>query len=203
MKNPIIIIMLGIATMFAFRVEGQIFDIPSEVYAELSKPEKKQWKKAAKEYKRNPKALKVLTKEHDFYLTQATKLKTQVAMKDQSISNLEMEISSLEMELKGITDLTENTLDLSGAMEKGVVFKLQVGAFEKVKLPEDLKDAKNLATEDKSNVQKILLGKFQDYDMAKKFQGYLKEMGLKDAWIVSYRDGLRVPIEEAIHNNKP
>jgi hypothetical protein len=145
----------------------------------------------------------VLTKEHDFYQTQATNLKTQVAMKDQSISNLEMEISSLEMELKGITDLTENTLDLSGAVEKGVVFKLQVGAFEKVKLPEDLNDAKNLATEDKSNVQKILLGKFRDYDMAKKFQGYLKEMGLKDAWIVSYKDGVRVPIEEAIHNNKP
>ncbi|MEZ4954126.1 MAG: hypothetical protein R2825_11170 [Saprospiraceae bacterium] len=203
MKNPVIIILLGIATMFAFKVEGQVFDIPSEVYAELSKPEKKQWKKAAKEYKRNPKALKVLTKEHDFYQTQATNLKTQVAMKDQSISNLEMEISSLEMELKGITDLTENTLDLSGAVEKGVVFKLQVGAFEKVKLPEDLNDAKNLATEDKSNVQKILLGKFRDYDMAKKFQGYLKEMGLKDAWIVSYKDGVRVPIEEAIHNNKP
>lgn len=203
MKNPIIIILLGIAAMFALRVEAQVFDIPSEVYAELSKTEKKQWKKAAKEYKRNPKALKVLTKEHDYYQSQATDLKAQIAAKDQSISSLEMEISSLEMELRGITDLTENTLDLSGTMEKGIVFKLQVGAFEKVKLPDDLKDAKNLATENNSNVQKILLGKFRDYDMAKKFQGYLKEMGIKDAWIVSYKDGVRVPIDEAIHNNEP
>ncbi len=192
MKNPIIIFLFGMLLMLAPQVEGQVFDIPSEVYAELTKSEKKQWKKAAREYKRNPNGLKVLTKEHEFYKNEATSLKAQIGEKD-------LKINSLIAELRGIADLQENTIDLSGEVEKGIVFKLQVGAFEKVKLPEGLDDAKNIDTEESVNIQKILLGKFWDYDKAKKFQGYLKEMGIEDAWIVSYKDGVRVPIEEAIY----
>ena len=29
---------------------------------------------------------------------------------------------------------------------------------------------------------------------------YMREMGVSDAWIISYRDGVRVPIKEVLEN---
>ncbi len=191
MKNYLIIILLGLLTASTLPTEAQVTNTPQEVYAALTKAEKKLWKKKAKTYKRNPKDLKILTKEHTFYQEEIARLASLNDLRGQQIADL-------ETELRGIADLTANTIEPMATEEKGIIFKLQVGAFEKVKLPAGLDDAKNVALEEKANVQKILLGKFRDYNQAKKFQGYLKEMGIRDAWVVSYKDGIRIPIEEAI-----
>ena len=42
------------------------------------------------------------------------------------------------------------------------------------------------------------LGEFRDYWEADKFKKYLREMGVKDAWIVPYKDGKRVPIKDVL-----
>jgi hypothetical protein len=49
-------------------------------------------------------------------------------------------------------------------------------------------------------LQKIVLGRFRDYQKAKQLQTQIQNLGIKDAWIASYEDGVRVPIEQVIGN---
>ena len=44
------------------------------------------------------------------------------------------------------------------------------------------------------------LGIFRDYPEADNFKKYMREMGVSDAWIVSYNDGVRVPLKEVLDN---
>ena len=82
-------------------------------------------------------------------------------------------------------------------MKKGIVFKVQIGAFEKSDLSEEFKEPAKIDLEIKDDFQKIVLGQFREYQMADKLKKQLKVMGLKDAWVVSYKDGKRIPIEAA------
>ena len=43
-----------------------------------------------------------------------------------------------------------------------------------------------------------LIGNFRNYDEAKELSDYFKKIGLKDAWVVPYRDGTRITLKEAL-----
>lgn len=82
------------------------------------------------------------------------------------------------------------------SFEQGVVFKVQIGAFKDNELPEDpINPIIILNTEEKNDLQKIVLGQFRDYQKAVQLKLNLMAMGIKDAWVVSYKDGKRVPIK--------
>ncbi|MGI9543756.1 MAG: Ezrin/radixin/moesin family protein, partial [Cyclobacteriaceae bacterium] len=51
---------------------------------------------------------------------------------------------------------------------------------------------------DSDGTQRYTLGNFKDYWQADKFKKYLREMGVKDAWIVPYKDGRRVPMKDVL-----
>jgi hypothetical protein len=80
----------------------------------------------------------------------------------------------------------------------GVVFKVQVGAFKSKDLTKFAKDNENFSSETDGDVNKYTLGVFKDYYEADAFKKYLREMGVKDAWIVSFKDGQRVPIKDVL-----
>ena len=80
---------------------------------------------------------------------------------------------------------------------KGIVFKVQLGAFQN----KDLKkydNSPNFSAEESGDLQKYTIGVFRDYWEADTFKKYLREMGVKDAWVVSYKDGQRVPIKDVL-----
>ena len=77
----------------------------------------------------------------------------------------------------------------------GTWYRVQIGAFEQRKVDNSLETTDKLSLETQNDVQKTALGRFRNYDDAKKLQTHLKSIGLKDAWIVTYKDGVRVPIE--------
>ena len=54
------------------------------------------------------------------------------------------------------------------------------------------------AEEDEDGVKKYTIAAFRDYWEADLFKKYLREMGVNDAWIVSYKDGVRVQIESVL-----
>jgi hypothetical protein len=88
-----------------------------------------------------------------------------------------------------------NPMDFS----KGVVFKVQIGAFKNKDLAKYFENNPNFGGEVKENEpQKITIGIFRDYWEADKFKKYMREMGVKDAWIVPYRDGQRVEIKDVL-----
>jgi cell division septation protein DedD len=85
--------------------------------------------------------------------------------------------------------------------QEGVVFKVQIGAFKNKDLSKYLEASENFSGEtDENGLKRYSLGVFRDYWEADTFKKYLREMGVKDAWIVSFKDGQRVPIKEVLEN---
>lgn len=185
----------------------------SQVFAQMSKKEKKEWKKKAKEYAKNPSNLKQLTEDKQTadnnvgtLTTQNKQLQSTVSDKNAKIAELEDQISRMRSELTStkaeLAQLKEappvNPMDFS----KGVVFKVQVGAFKNKDLSKYFDNNPNFggeaADKDKSEPQKITIGIFRDYWEADTFKKYMREMGVKDAWIVPYKDGQRVEIKDVL-----
>jgi hypothetical protein len=77
----------------------------------------------------------------------------------------------------------------------GVWFRVQIGAYEERRIDKSLETTDQLTLEQQNALQKVALGRFRNYADAKQLQSQLQAMGVKGAWVVSYRDGVRVPIE--------
>lgn len=181
-----------------------------QVFGQLSKKEKKEWKKKAKEYAKNPSNLKTFTEAKQVADTDNTALKSQVStlngqisQKNTRIAELEDQISSMRGELTSArAELDQlkaapssNSMDFS----KGVVFKVQIGAFKNKDLSKYFDNNPNFGGEaTQSGEQKFTIGIFRDYWEADKFKKYMREMGVKDAWIVPYKDGQRVEIKDVL-----
>ena len=80
----------------------------------------------------------------------------------------------------------------------GVVFKVQIGAFRNKNLAKYFENDGSFDGEVDNTLERYTLGVFTDYWEADKFKKYLREMGVKDAWIVSYKDGTRVPLKDVL-----
>ncbi len=185
----------------------------TQTFAQLSKQEKKEWKKKAKEFKSNPASLKQLTEEKQTADGQVSTLGTQVkdlqtsnGNKDARIAELEDQLSQSRGELTGaraeIAQLkqsppaaTISPMDFS----KGVVFKVQIGAFKNKDLSKYFDNNPNFGGEAaEKGDQKLTIGVFRDYWEADTFKKYMRDMGVKDAWIVPFRDGQRVEIKDVL-----
>jgi hypothetical protein len=181
----------------------------TQSFAQLSKKEKKEWKKKAKEYAKNPANLKQLTDDKQTADNTVTTLNQKVSQLQSSASEKDSKIATLEdqlTELRGqltaanaeLTALKENPSN-SMDFSKGVVFKVQIGAFKKKNLAKYFENNPNFGGEAKDNEpQKLTIGVFRDYWEADTFKKYMREMGVKDAWIVPYQDGQRVEIKDVL-----
>lgn len=197
MKKSIILIALALC-----------FGVVVDATAQMGKKEAKEWKKRIK--KLTPEQYKQLLDENKSLKGQVTSLKTELsnvddrlAEKDQQISSYQQQVGDLRNELARAQAQAKpknvSPASTGGNIEenKGVVFKVQLGAFQK----KDLKkydNSPNFSAEDAGGMQKFTLGVFRDYWEADTFKKHLRAMGVKEAWIVSYKDGQRVPIKEVL-----
>lgn len=182
----------------------------SQSFSQLSKKEKKEWKKKAKEYSRNPQNLKQLIEDKDAATGQLSSLNQKLADLQSSVGEKDARIAELEDQLsRSRSELTATRAELAQLKEspvvnpmdfsKGVIFKVQIGAFKNKDLAKYFDNNPNLGGEVKENEpQKITIGIFRDYWEADKFKKYMREMGVKDAWIVPYKDGQRVEIKDVL-----
>lgn len=83
---------------------------------------------------------------------------------------------------------------------KGVVFRVQIGAYRKRDLSDVLEgnDIQEFDQEQEEDVNKYVLGQFRDYQKANRLKKELRAMGVKDAWIVPFKDGERVPLKAVL-----
>ena len=175
---------------------------------ELSKSEAKKWKKIAKNYTKNPAALKTLTEEHRDLKRSSTQgnaeltnLKRSISDKNTRIQGLESEIMQLRSRLSDAQSQMQNMSNQPVATESGedisgVWFKVQIGAYEERRIDQDLQTSDNFVLEDEGSLQKIIIGKFRNFDDADRLRSQLQGMGVSDAWVVAYQDGNRVPVED-------
>lgn len=182
-------------------------------FAQLSKAEKREWKKRAKEYKRNPELLKELVEDKQSTEAQVNNLKSEVnnlqsrlSDKDAKISEIQDDLTQMRAELAAskakLADLQrepQGQIGLGDMSTDGIVFKVQIGAFRNKDLSKYFEQHQNFGGEmSEQGEQRITLGRFRDYWEADVFKKYLREMGVKDAWIVPYKDNQRVPLKDVL-----
>jgi hypothetical protein len=82
---------------------------------------------------------------------------------------------------------------------KGVCFRVQVASVppeSKKKLEMEISQSRFVVETDESGNQKYIIGSFRDYWDADLFRHYLCEMGIKDAWLICYKDNQRVAVSD-------
>lgn len=183
----------------------------TEGYSQLSKEEKKEWKKKAKEYVKNLQSLKELEEAKESAEGQVSTLNQKISQLQSTMSNKDARIVELEDQLtQARNQLTSAKAELASSKEaapavnpmdfsKGIVFKVQIGAFRQKDLSKYFDNNPNFGGEAAdSGEQRLTIGIFRDYWEADTFKKYMREMGVKDAWIVPYRDGVRVDIKDVL-----
>jgi len=168
----------------------------------------KTWEKKLKDM--SPKEYEKMKTEHPQLKSESAALKKQVeglnglkkeANTQLSAANAELEkakadCSSLISNAEKNQDLTPKSNDYS----KGICFKVQIGAFEKI-LPSDVPIGANgrVGAETEDGLNKFVIGYFRDYGQAKTFKEYLDKMGVKKPFVVPYENGNRMSdINEAL-----
>ncbi len=181
---------------------------------ELSKDEKKAWKQQAKEYKRNPAALKELVEEHESFQRENRELQLKNTQLEAAMAKHDAEVAQLQQETDRLTSslaaAQETIMQLrqereamaskgtTGNAMQGLVFRVQIGAYEKANLSSSLDNPDdNMDLEMQDGLQKIIIGRFRDYADANEMRKYMQKIGIKDAWVVPYRDGQRITLKEA------
>jgi len=168
----------------------------STMAQKLDKQESKVWKEKLKTMSVEEfKSLNENLSRDEAKLTQYQKTtqenNTQTLSKDDELSVLKQKIKQLEKETAEV--------DASDKSDKGIVFKVQIGAFEKVDITAQANSKKtDLTAERDNNVKKYAVGYFRDYWQADKFKKCLQNQGITDAWIVAYKDGKRVDIKDVL-----
>ena len=196
---------------FAFTITSLV---PMEGISQMSKKEEKEWKKRIK--KLTPDQYKALLDDNKQLKSKNFSLKSdlagvdaKIADKDDQIAKYENQVADLKSALvkakstqKKMSESPQSpSIGSKIDVSKGVVFKVQIGAFKNKDLSKYLDKGENFSGEmDDKGLRKYSLGIFRDYWEADTFKKYLREMGVKDAWIVSFRDGQRVPIKEVLEN---
>lgn len=185
----------------------------SHVFAQLSKAEKKEWKTKAKQYRKDPSSLKTFTEAKQTADNQLVKMNGEVKALQSTVSDKNAKIADLEDQLSRmrgqVTSLSAELAQLKANpvispmdFSKGVVFKVQVGAFKNKDLSKYFDNNPNFggeaADKNPAEPQRITIGIFRDYWEADTFKKYMRDMGVKDAWIVPYRDGTRVEIKDVL-----
>lgn len=181
--------------------------------AQLSKQEKKEWKSKYKAYKKDLEGFKILVEENGTLKGELSNAKNQLADakskmsdKDANISDLQDENARMKSQVAAANSSAQEARNALNSKPsepapmsmEGVVFKVQVGAFAKKDMANFFENNPMFSGENEEGLQKITLGFFRDYWEADTFKKHLREMGVKDAWIVPYKDGQRVAIKDVL-----
>ncbi|HEY8401963.1 MAG TPA: Ezrin/radixin/moesin family protein [Cytophagaceae bacterium] len=139
---------------------------------------------------------------------QSGELRSQLNDSRDQVAKKDAEIAQLKAQLENGGSSNTSTASSSGSSKSGakkssvhpgVVFKVQIGSFRNKDLTKYFDNNPNFSGEvDKDGTKKYTLGVFEDYWEADRFKKALREMGVKDAWIVAYKDGNRVNIKDVL-----
>ena len=170
------------------------------------KAAEKEWAKKMKDLK--PLDYKNLIEERDALKKQTDNLsastasyKSQIESKDAELEKLRTEHGNMKKMTGDNTDHHPAAANYKGPAE-GIIYKVQIGNFKNKDLSKYFENNPNFSGEvDEDGTKKYTLGNFSDYWEADRFKKYMREMGVKDAWIVSYKDGKRVSIKDALEGS--
>jgi len=94
----------------------------------------------------------------------------------------------------------EELKDVENITNKGIVFKVQISASTKkiTTRPSNFKGLKNISIEQSGKLYKYFYGSEKSYDESKKRLEEAKQKGYNSAFVVAYKDGIKISISDAI-----
>ena len=145
-----------------------------------------------------------LTKENNAIKKQVATLEAQSESGSQALSGKDSKIDQLEAKLDKAKEIIAELKDKSGSSNgsgedytRGIVYKVQIGAFRDPRLAEFTATG-NWWEEEADGLKKYTIGYFRDYTEADLFKQYIRTMGVSDAWVVAYEDNVRRDIKEIL-----
>lgn len=96
---------------------------------------------------------------------------------------------------------TANNTPISNSVTKsGVVFKIQISASNRVLelKPKNFNGLKDVSMEDEGKLKKYFYSETQDYEIAKQLLGEAKDKGFNSSFIVPFKDGKKISLQEAL-----
>jgi hypothetical protein len=108
----------------------------------------------------------------------------------------------LEAEVFNIVDKTpyseEQPIPVDVALPEGIVYKVQVGAF-RTQIPQNLYSQFAPVSGEKTGtgLTRYAVGLFKAFTSADLAKNEVRSMGYSDAFVVAYKDGVRIPLYEA------
>lgn len=179
---------------------------------ELTKEEKKKYKDLARNYRKDLFALKTLLEEHDYYREQAGQAQTQISdlnaqlsMKDRQINDLQQQNADLNQQIIALQSAPPPPVATQPGevmtdqpILNGVVYRVQIGAFNQNQVDAELATTPNLSLESSGDLQKVVVGQFTNYANAQRLRDRMRQMGVKGAFIVAYNDGMRIDVKDAM-----
>jgi hypothetical protein len=81
---------------------------------------------------------------------------------------------------------------------KGILFCIQIGAYTGIDLGKYKRNLVSIQQDSYEGINQFTLGRFTDYNEAVDFLKIVQQMGFKDAFIMSFKDGRRIQIQEVI-----
>lgn len=174
------------------------------------KAEKKLWKKKAKTYKKSPLALRDDLENANKQLRQCSdrnkELQDKFGALESTIDSLEAALNSKNAEIAALNTKYEK-LQMAYEAQKninekgivpGLVYRVQVGAYVHFDMNQHLQHTdKTFEGESQDGMNKYLMGNFREHAMSIAFRDDVRKLGIKDAWVVPYIDGVRVTMDEA------
>ncbi|MBT0809664.1 SPOR domain-containing protein [Litoribacter ruber] len=129
---------------------------------------------------------------------QTSQLQEDVQGKEKQISELKNELSRLQKELDQRKEELMALRQKEEQWNEGVVFRVQIGAFSDYDYSHATGSSPQLQYEKTDDWHKYIMGNFRSYKEADELKKHLRKTGIRDAWIVPYRDGERVPLREVL-----
>ncbi len=78
---------------------------------------------------------------------------------------------------------------------KGVIYCVQIGAYTGIDLEEYKENLVSLQQDSYEGINQLTLGRFTNHDKANEFLAIIHQIGFHDAFIMSFKNGRRVPLK--------
>ncbi len=197
MKKQVIVsllmVILALAPVINAHAQTDTDDSQGQSDSKKSKKEKKKKKEKVKKLSKSDLNAMVsqLNSQIKNLEAENERLKTAVTQKDDAINQLEDELTAEKLKPAPVV------VDPINVAPDGIAFKVQIGAYQKFSINQYFSDIKKISYEDVNGTNKYVIGYFTSLDAAKGFEADMKKMGIKDSWLVPYKDGVRITDDEA------
>jgi len=101
---------------------------------------------------------------------------------------------SLDLYRNKLSSIISNNLETRN--ESGIKFRVQIGAFKEINLSDFEDNLVAINQEKYDSINQYTIGEFNNYAKAQLFLEDIKRMGFNDSFIISTKNGRRIPIEK-------